>query len=208
MRRLFLGVMLLAACGGMDGNSSGGGGSGGGGGGGDNNSTECRQAYSAFHSVVDATQPCTADSDCVAVLDNCFGPAFCSAYVNHDNLAAAQAALADGRQACQCGECSAPPPPACIKGHCGSRIDLCQSLKRDMGDIVAANQSCTQDSDCHFVAELVSDPTTQRTCDTFVNTAGLAQLASLQDRFTTEKCGGTPCADQTPHCTNGSCAAP
>jgi hypothetical protein len=103
----------------------------------------------------------------------------------------------------------APPRPACgLDGRCGPVIALCQSLERKMGDIAAANQSCTQDSDCHFVAELTTDPNTQRRCSTYVNTAGLMQLTALADRYAASHCQPPLCADMTPHCTNGSCAAP
>jgi len=204
MRALVVVLITVAGCGGGGVGSGGGGGDGGGGsgggGGGDNSSVECRQASSAFHSIVDFKQSCTADSDCRVILDGCFGPDFCAVYVNNDNAAAAGAALADGQKACQCGVCNAPLPPACVDGACGSAFDLCRSLDRQMAAIAAANQSCTQDADCSFV-DGVDD------CNTFTNATGQAQMMALADRFAANRfCHA--CAPKTPRCTNGSCAAP
>src|SRR5689334_3758789 len=60
MRVLVVVLITVAGCGGggvgSGGGGGGGGGGSGGGGGGDNSSVECRQASSAFHSIVDFKQ--------------------------------------------------------------------------------------------------------------------------------------------------------
>ena len=139
------------------------------------------------------------------VLDNCFGPAFCSAYVNVANADAAGAALADGRTACQCGDCSAPAPARCVNGSCGSLVALCQSLAAQMAALAAANTSCAQDSDCHFVAEIGPGAGTQHSCNTFINSDGQTKLAPLEQRWAEASCVGSCGSPATPHCTNGSC---
>jgi hypothetical protein len=104
-------VAMIAGCGGAS--SMGDGGAGGG------TDAGCTQLYEQFHALVDPPQSCTVDSDCVVVLDSCFGPAYCAAYVTTRNDAAARQLVDEGGRVCQCVTCGLPPPPACIAGVCG-----------------------------------------------------------------------------------------
>jgi len=207
MRGIVLGVMVIAACGGDGGGGGGGGGNGGSGGGSGVDTQQCAADAASFHAIVDRRQSCTADSDCTVVLDNCFGPAFCGAYVTIANADAARNVLADGRTACQCGDCSAPAPARCVNGACGSLFALCQMLAGQMAELAAANTSCAQDSDCHFVAELGPGAAdTQHSCNTFINSDGQTNIAALEQRWADAKCPGSCGSAPTPHCTNGSCS--
>ena len=108
-------VAMIAGCGGAsamgDGGADGGGAA-----------AQCAQLDEQFHALVDPAQPCTVDSDCAAVLDTCFGPAYCAAYVTMSNAAAARQLVDEGRSVCQCVTCLAPPQAACNAGVCGPKM--------------------------------------------------------------------------------------
>lgn len=110
MRGFLVGaIVFVAACGG--GGEEGGGG----------DAVRCSQDASSFHRIVDATQACTQDSDCTVVIDSCFGPAFCGAYVTVANADAVRALVADGRIVCSdCVQCAQPLPAACVMGRCAA----------------------------------------------------------------------------------------
>ncbi len=83
----------------------------------------------------------------------------------------------------------------------------CDGIQQQVAQVIAANQSCTEDADCSFAYTGCGLPST---CGTFLNTAGATALASLIDAWNTQMCGGTdicacPAIYPIPGCNGGLC---
>jgi hypothetical protein len=91
---------------------------------------------------------------------------------------------------------------------CGNGMDPssgCLMIEQQLLAIAEANQSCTQDSDCHFVYQ-ISDVHTPG-CDVFTNAAGQAQMTSLAQQYVAAGCR-TGCLALMGKCHMGVCGGP
>jgi len=87
-------------------------------------------------------------------------------------------------------------------GGGGSDAAQCADLRTQFDELVAANRSCTVDSDCVWVADACLG---QPGCHTFVNGSVATQLAELesQGKQACASCG--ECLALQPACNHGTC---
>ncbi|MGZ3443549.1 MAG: hypothetical protein ACXVDD_28700 [Polyangia bacterium] len=88
-------------------------------------------------------------------------------------------------------------------GGGGADATECAQLSSQLAGIVRAHQTCTVDSDCHWVADGCLG-----LCNTFVNSDGAAAALDVVQSAAAAGCNaGCYCNAQLPACNGGICGA-